>query len=227
MYVIILGCGAVGTRLAYSHILAGHEILLIDINEERIAKIETSIGDFAMLGDATAADTLKNAGIERADAFVATSGSDAANLAACQLAKFIFNVEHVLSIANESTDTNLFAAAGVDRVVSRTDIILAHLAGTVLEHPMAELMRINDRNEKLVAMKIPLNAQSVGNPIGELPIPYGAIIAVVVSRAGAPFVPTEATVLLGGEEVIATCPAESLDELSYAFTGSSFVSVAR
>ncbi len=225
MYVIILGCGAIGTRFAYSQIVAGHEVLLIDLNEARIAKVETSLGDIAILGDAAVGDTLINAGIERADAFVATSGNDANNLAACQLAKFIFNVGQVISIVNESSNSNLFHAAGVDTIVSRTDIILANLAGTLLDHAMAELMRINDRNEKLIAMKVPRNAHSVGKRIRDLPLPYGIIIPLVISRVGTPFVPAEDTVLMGGEEVIATCPAESLNELSYAITGQSFSSV--
>ncbi len=222
MYVIITGGGAIGTRFAYSQMSAGHEVLVVDSDEARISKVESSLGNVALLGDATVADTLVNAGVRRADAFVATTGDDATNLASCQLAKFIFEVDQVISIVNESLNSDLFSATGVDTVVSRTDIILANLAGTLLDHPMAELMLLNDRNEKLVTMKVPRNAHSVGKRIGDLPLPYGIIIPLVISRVGSPFVPSEDTVLLGGEEVIATCPNESLDELAYALTGLSF-----
>jgi trk system potassium uptake protein TrkA len=225
MYVMIVGCGALGSRSAYSQLHAGHEVLLLDTDESRVATVQKSLGNIAMLGDATEEFTLYNAGIDRCDAFIATTGDDAVNLASCQLAKFTFGVETVVSIVNHSSDTNLFLTAGVDKVVSRTDVILANLAGTLLDHPMAELMRLNDRNEKLVSMKIPSNAQSVGNRFRDLALPYGIIIALIVSSVGSPFVPNEDTVILGGEEVIASCPAEALDELAYVLTGQRFSSL--
>ena len=225
MYVMIVGCGALGTRSAYSQLHAGHEVLLLDTDESRVSMAQRSLGSVAILGDATEESTLYNAGIERCDAFIATTGNDAVNLASCQLAKFTFKVKPVVSIVNESTDTNLFLVAGIDTIVSRTDVILANLAGTLLDHPMAELMTLNDRNDKLVSMKIPANAHSVGNRFRDLALPYGIIIALIVSSVGSPFVPNEDTVILGGEEVIASCPVEALDELAYVLTGQRFSSV--
>ena len=91
---------------------------------------------------------------------------------------------------------------------------------------MAELMNINSRYDKLVTMRIPTDAPSVGKQIGELALPYGLIIAIVISENGEPSVPTEATVLIGGEEVISSCPQEALDELAYALTGKGWITVA-
>ena len=90
---------------------------------------------------------------------------------------------------------------------------------------MVELMTLNDRNEKLVSMKIPRNARSVGNRFRDLALPYGIIIALIVSSVGSPFVPSEDTVILGGEEVIASCPVEALDELAYVLTDQRFSSL--
>lgn len=225
MYVMIVGCGALGTRSAYSQLHAGHEVLMLDTDESRVAMVQKALGNVSMLGDATEEFTLYNAGIQRCDALIATTGDDAVNLAVCQLAKFTFGVETVVSVVNDSTDTNLFLTAGVDSIVSRTDVILANLAGTLLDHPMVELMTLNDRNEKLVSMKIPTTARSVGNRFRDLALPYGIIIALIVSSVGSPFVPNEDTVILGGEEVIASCPVEALDELAYVLTGQRFSSL--
>ena len=225
MYVMIVGCGALGTRIAYSQVHAGNEVLMLDIDESRVSMIHKSLGNVAIPGDATEEFTLYNAGVDRCDAFIATTGDDAVNLASCQLAKFTFEVKTVVSIVNDSTDTNLFLAAGVDSIVSRTDVVLANLAGTLLDHPMVELMTLNDRNEKLVSMRIPATARSVGNRFRDLALPYGIIIALIVSSVGSPFVPNEDTVILGGEEVIASCPHEALDELAYVLTGQRFSSI--
>lgn len=226
MYVIITGAGAIGTRFASAQINAGNEVAIIDVSESRIQNAQTNLGNITVVGDATRAETLINAGIERADAVIALTGDDGINLAVCQLAKIAFEVPTVAAIANYSHNADIFLRAGADEIVNRTDITLANLTGTLLQHPMAELMNINNRYDKLVTMRIPTDAPSVGKQIGELALPYGLIIAIVISETGEPSVPTEATVLNGGEEVISSCPQEALDELAYALTGRGWITVA-
>lgn len=226
MYVIITGAGAIGTRFASAQINAGNEVAIIDVSETRIQNAQTNLGNITVVGDATRSETLVNAGIERADAVIALTGDDGINLAVCQLAKIAFKVPTVAAIANYSHNADIFLRAGADEIVNRTDITLANLTGTLLQHPMAELMNINNRYDKLVTMRIPTDAPSVGKQIGELALPYGLIIAIVISENGEPSVPTEATVLNGGEEVISSCPQEALDELAYALTGRGWITVA-
>lgn len=226
MYVIITGAGAIGTRFASAQINAGNEVTIIDVSETRIQKAQAALGNITVVGDATRSETLINAGIARADAVIALTGDDGINLAVCQLAKQAFKVKTVAAIANYSHNADIFLRAGADEIVNRTDITLANLTGTLLQHPMAELMNINSRYDKLVTMRIPTDAPSVGKQIGELALPYGLIIAIVISENGEPSVPTEATVLIGGEEVISSCPQEALDELAYALTGKGWITVA-
>ena len=64
MYVMIVGCGALGTRTAYSQLHAGNEVLMIDTDESRVATVQQSLGNVALLGDATEEFTLYNGGIE-------------------------------------------------------------------------------------------------------------------------------------------------------------------
>jgi cytochrome c oxidase subunit 1 len=79
MYVIIVGCGALGTRSAYSQLHAGHEVLLLDTDENRVDMVQKNLGNVALLGDATEEFTLHSAGINRCDALIATTGDDAVN----------------------------------------------------------------------------------------------------------------------------------------------------
>ena len=226
MYVLITGAGAIGTRFASAQINAGNEVTIIDVSETRIQKAQAALGNITVVGDATRSETLINAGIQRADAVIALTGDDGINLAVCQLAKQAFKVSTVAAIANYSHNADIFLRAGADEIVNRTDITLANLTGTLLQHPMAELMNINSRYDKLVTMRIPSDAPSVGKQIGDLALPYGLIIAIVISETGEPSVPTEATVLIGGEEVISSCPQEALDELAYALTGKGWITVS-
>lgn len=226
-YIIIVGAGAIGTRFASAQISAGNEVTVIDISAIKVQKAQAALGSVLVLGDATRSETLVNAGIERADAVFAVSGDDATNLAVCQLASSSFKVRNVAAIANYGHNAVVFRKTGAD-IVNRTELSLANLTGTLLRYPMADHGTINDRNDKLVTMRIPRDAPSVGRRFGDLAqsLPYGLIIAVVVSPTGDPFVPSESTVLEGGEHVISTCPEDRLSEYAYALTGREWITIA-
>jgi trk system potassium uptake protein TrkA len=66
----------------------------------------------AVIGNATDKGILMDAGIDRAQAFIATTHDDAVNLMACWLAKRM-KVQNVTSIVNHKEHSDFFAEAGV------------------------------------------------------------------------------------------------------------------
>src|SRR5437773_1130023 len=102
MNVVIIGSGRVGATLANRLSKEGHEVTIVDLSSESFERYLD--GDFrgrTILGDGIDEDVLREAGIEQADAFVATvgappgqlGGGDNHNLMAAQMAKVIFGVK--------------------------------------------------------------------------------------------------------------------------------------
>ncbi|HJK05373.1 MAG TPA: TrkA family potassium uptake protein, partial [Methanocorpusculum sp.] len=87
MYLIIVGLGGIGRSLAGIASENGHSVVVIDRDEERCAEILTQYDLLAIAGNATDKAVLEDAGVDRADALVATTSDDALNLMACWLAK--------------------------------------------------------------------------------------------------------------------------------------------
>ncbi len=85
--VIIVGAGEVGYHLADRLALEGHEITVIDTDEEKIKRIERHLNVMPLQGSGASAQVLEQAGIKNTDLFVAVTNSDEINLIACLLAR--------------------------------------------------------------------------------------------------------------------------------------------
>lgn len=103
MFVLIVGAGRVGSAIAKAMLAEGHEVSVLDEDTEAIALLERGqdrgwedLGGSYTVGTALEIDALLEAGIERADAFVASTDGDNTNLVIAQIAKRRFNVERVV-----------------------------------------------------------------------------------------------------------------------------------
>ena len=96
MNILIMGCGRTGAHLASMLDTEGHNITIVDTNDYSFRRLPADFKGTAMVGDGTNDETLKKAGIETADAFVAVTQGDNRNIMAAQIAKYIFNVPKVL-----------------------------------------------------------------------------------------------------------------------------------
>src|SRR3712207_9285866 len=99
MFVLIVGCGRVGSAIARHMLSEGHEVSVLDEDAEAIALLEKGqhrtweeLGGQFTVGTALEIDALLEAGIERADAFVASTDGDNTNLVIAQIAKRRFDI---------------------------------------------------------------------------------------------------------------------------------------
>ena len=69
MYIIIVGCGRVGTQLAKLLAEVGHNVVVIDKDAASFKNLGTDFNGLTVAGDGFDVDLLKEAGVEQADAF--------------------------------------------------------------------------------------------------------------------------------------------------------------
>lgn len=96
MKVVIMGCGRVGARLAGLLDAEGHQVTILDTDSYSFRRLPPDFGGTALRGNGIDEESLKKAGIEEADAFVAVTQGDNRNVMASQIAKHIFNVPKVI-----------------------------------------------------------------------------------------------------------------------------------
>ena len=104
MFLLIVGCGRVGSNLARSMLAEGHTVSCLDQDPESHARLEVGLdtsweeagGQFTV-GTALETQALEEAGIIEADAFVAATNGDNTNIVIAQIAQRRFNVETVIA----------------------------------------------------------------------------------------------------------------------------------
>ena len=220
MYIIVIGGGRVGYYLTKALINEGHEVLIVEKNENICQIINDELGSVCYTGDGCEAAVLDEIGTERADMLIAVTGDDEDNLVACQLAKHKFNVPRTISRIRNPQHETLFKKLGIDVTVSSTNIILEHIEKEVPTHPLTHLLELQDRGMELVEIKIPHNSTPVGKAVKDLTLPTDTTVTLIIRKSRKPVVPTSDTIIEADDELIIVTPAESEAALRTDLTGS-------
>jgi trk system potassium uptake protein TrkA len=103
MFILIVGCGRVGSAVAKRALDVGHEVSVMDIDplsHERLDKDQSTTWEDAggrfTVGTALEIDGLIEAGIDEADVFIAATSGDNTNLVIAQIAQRRFKVARVV-----------------------------------------------------------------------------------------------------------------------------------
>src|SRR3954451_15480247 len=139
MFVVIVGSGRVGSSIAKKMLSEGHEVSVLDEDPEAIAQLEKGetqtwedLGGSFTVGTALEIDALIEAGIDRADAFVASTDGDNTNLVIAQIAQKRFRVENVVVRVLDPARASWYEQQGL-RTVCPTKIAIAELEQAVFE----------------------------------------------------------------------------------------------
>lgn len=123
MFVLIVGAGRVGSAVAKAALVAGHEVSVLDedpLCHERLdaglgAGWEEAGGQFTV-GTALETDALIEAGIERADVFIASTDGDNTNLIIAQIAQKRFGVERVIARVMDPARASWYGEQGLHTI---------------------------------------------------------------------------------------------------------------
>lgn len=120
MKAVIMGCGRVGARLAGLLDADGHSVTILDTDTYSFRRLPPTFKGNALVGNGLDQEVLKRAGIEEADAFVATTQGDNRNIMAAQIAKHIFNVPKVVSRIYDPLRQELYSTLGLETISPTT-----------------------------------------------------------------------------------------------------------
>lgn len=116
LYIIIVGCGRLGSHLANQLSSVGHSVVVIDNDETTFGYLSSDFSGFQISGDATQTSVLEEAKLKKADVFFAVTHDDNVNLMVAQIAKKIFNIPHVLARVFDPRREQVFERLGVETI---------------------------------------------------------------------------------------------------------------
>ena len=214
MHAVILGAGRVGCSVARWLVASGHEIAVVENDPERCSALEKELGSVTVAGNGTEGEVLARAGIARAEVLIATSGSDADNMVACQLARHVFNVPRTVALTRSDDHTRLFNLLGVDSPINVVELVARRVQEALPVEGVVRLMDIGGPTSAImVTVRIPAGSNVIGRRVRDFSLPPGSMITLVIGRDGSATIPNENTAINPNDQVVAVTTTDDLDRL--------------
>jgi trk system potassium uptake protein TrkA len=137
LFILIVGCGRVGSSVARAMLHEGHQVSCLDEDPESHARLEVGLekawedlGGRFTVGTGLETDALVAAGIEEADAFIASTDGDNTNIVIAQIAQRRYEVPTVIARILDPLRAEWYQRQGL-HTVCPTRVAIDMLEGAV------------------------------------------------------------------------------------------------
>ena len=121
MNILIVGCGKLGSRLAYEFYYYGHNVSIVDMQEDSFNKLSDEFDGLTITGTAMDISVLKSAGVEGCDAVAVVTSDDNLNITVSQIVIEFFKINNVIARVTDPARETAFNHFGL-RTVCPTKI---------------------------------------------------------------------------------------------------------
>ena len=132
MRAMIIGCGRVGSVLANRLDEAGHQVLVLDKNQQAFRRLSEKFSGERMVGNGLVEEYVRPALQEKTDILFVMTDKDNINLMISQWVKKKFQVDRVITEVHDSILAGLYKELGLETVCP-TDLVLKELLQTIQE----------------------------------------------------------------------------------------------
>ena len=226
MKIVIVGCGKVGTSIASELNLAGHNIVVIDINRAAVTRLSDSIDGMGIEGNGATYETLSEAGAGDADLVIAVTARDEVNLYTCLMARTCGCPNTIARVRNPEYTNDLFR---VKDILGLSMFINPELTAAV---EISRLLRFSGALEidsfskgmfELIKVGVPKNSPLVDRAISRIDILRGKVRICTVERDNEVYIPNGEFVIRAGDRIsIASKP-----EIAAKFFKKAELNIAR
>jgi trk system potassium uptake protein len=212
MKTIIMGYGRIGSQVGKLLTEQQHDVTIIDHDADADGRLGPNFKGQIIRGLGFDHNVLLQAGIEEAEAFVAASHSDNANIVAARIARNIYHVPRVVARLFDPIRAEIYQRLGL-RTISPNNWGAERILQE-LTHSELDVRNTFGRGEvSLVHLEAPL--QLIGRNVNQLNVP-GELLVVSITRYGQAFIPIIGTVFQEGDLlnlVVLSSSMELLEEM--------------
>ena len=221
MKIVIAGAGEVGCHLAKMLSEGYHEITIIDNDEERLALVSESMDVLTVQGSPTSIKVLKDAGVDKADLFVAVSPAKEqdVNLVAAIIAKKL-GARKVTARINDAEYLNydnklMFTDMGIDLLFYPEKIAATEIGDLLKQSDISEFVDFARGQLQMVVFRLDEGSRMINKTPADFPYPPDNLPfrVVALTRGGETIILQQDTLLKRGDMVYVITRREFVDEL--------------
>ena len=216
MKIVIVGCGKIGTTILSSLVAEGHDIVAVDDNAPVITEITNIYDVMGVCGSGADYETLTEAGVEKAELFVAVTGSDELNMLSCFIARKMGAKHTIARIRNpEYNDQSLGFMKQhlhLSMAINPEKLAAKELFNALKLPSAAKIEPFSRRSLEMIELKLSQDSPLDGLKLIELRKKYNvSLLICVVCRGDEVYIPDGSFELKGGDKIgITAAPAEIL-----------------
>ena len=210
MKVIVMGCGRIGSQVSELLSMNGHEVTIIDHDDNSEGRLHPSFKGKIIKGLGFDRQILNQAGISEVEAFVAASQSDNANIVAARIARNIFHVPRVVARLYDPRRAEIYQRLGLTTISSTN--WGAERIFQVLTHSDIDVWNTFGSGE-VALVHVELPPHLAGRNVIQLNVP-GEIMVVTITRNDHAFVPTTGTEFKEGDLVHLVVISSAMNRLT-------------
>ena len=205
MKIVMVGGGRAGFEVAVHLTQTGHSVTLVDSDLAVTRRASEQYGLVAITGDATLAAILQDAEVAQSDVVVAMLRRDADNLAVALLARAA-GVARVIVRMRDNAYRAVYAAAGIERVLSETDLIIGSIATAIEHEGIRHAMLLGNGGSVAFELTIPPGSAAVGKTVSQLAsmpgFPSSCVFAALYRTDGSIEAPRGSSTIESGTTVL-------------------------
>lgn len=228
MKVVIAGAGEVGTHLAKMLSSENHDIVLLDEDDKKLEKLANQVDLLTVCGFANSINDLKEAGIAKADLFIAVTPFESRNVLACILAKDLGAKKTLARINNaeylKRVNKPKFFELGVDELIYPETLAAKEIIASVKQPGARVTHEFSGGNLLLLGFKIRENAPINNKSLNELGSVSEEFRAVAITRGDKTIIPNGKDMIIA-EDIVYFVTTRSAQLDLYEKTGKKFFGV--
>jgi trk system potassium uptake protein TrkA len=215
MNMIVIGCGRLGSELAYRLFQQGHQVTVVDSNTASFEQLDPKFRGRTVAGDPFSKEVLERAGIAKADGLAAVSNLDSHNAVVAHIARSIYNVPNVI-VRNYDPKLRPVLEAFGFQIVSSTSWGAQRMEEMLGGLAIHTVFAAGNGEVEVYELTIPENWRQ--RKLGEILKKNAECVPVALARAGKAILPNAETVLERGDILNVSSTAKGIAELRACLT---------
>jgi len=219
MRIIIVGAGQVGFHLAEKLSQQGQDVIVIDSDGEKAEFIRERLDVLAIEGNGAAVPVLEEAGVGRADLFLAVTNRDEVNIIGCLAADRLGVGRKVARISNPEFFIEKTVLSreqlGIDLMINPERECAWDTLQLLMSEFANELIRFVGGKIFLVGLRVQEGAPVAGRTIRELAdqLEDRRYMTVAINRDGETHIPRGDSRIEAGDQIFLVVPAREMEHL--------------
>lgn len=219
MKIIIVGAGEVGYHLAKILSQEQHDIVVIDNNEERVARVNEGLDVMAIEGKGISPSLLTKAGAQSADLLVAVSPYDETNLLACQIGSILGTKRTIARVSDpEFTSQNAIIKPeqlGIGLTINPEAVTAEEIIRLVKRATATDVLEYGEGRIQIIGLRLDGSSPLINKTMRETVANYSELVfrVVAISRGARTIIPTGDDVFKKNDQVFVICKTEYVKEM--------------